>query len=365
LLELHIKWFNSAYVWVSEKFSKFWISIAYSFFVKQQQMKQLIKKYINRVTDNVAHNIISNGSDHASVVDNIAFRVASETLLRNTTALNTPDKVFYGISDGFWYWLNTEGVRKNSMLQKILPATPANYIQEFFTGTHGDKSLREGFGYYKIVKEQYEKYKGDISSANNILDFGCGWGRIIRFFIKDIPSAKIWGCDPEEEMIKICKEQNVYCNFECINPYPPTSFQDSSFDLIYSYSVFSHLSEDLHFRILQEITRILRPGGIYITTTRKRDFIEECASMRERKDLATLNPAVSGSSFAFPDTKHSLSVFDQGLYCHHSYNDKKWPYWGETAIPKKYVLDHWTDSFTFLDFQEEAWQNIIIVQKPV
>ena len=328
-------------------------------------MKQLIKKYINRLTDNVAHKIIIKSTENASFVDNVAFRAASETILKNTTAFSTPDEIFYGISDDFWFWLNTEGVRKNSMLRKILPGTPANDIQEFFTGSHGDQSLKEGFGYYKVIKDQYQKYNGDIARAHNILDFGCGWGRIIRFFIKDIQSSKIWGCDPEEEMIKICKEQNKYCNFECIKSYPPTSFHDNTFDLIYSYSVFSHLSEDLHLRILQEIKRILRPGGIYITTTRKRDFIEECAVLRERKDLWTLNSAVSGSSLAFPDTKHSQSVFDQGLYCHHSFNDKNWPFWGETAIPKKYVLDHWTMTFKFLDFIEEYGQNVIIVQKPL
>ena len=328
-------------------------------------MKQLIKNYISKVTDNVVHKIIANSTEKASFVDNIAFQAASESILKNTTASSTPDEIFYGISDAFWYWLNTEGVRKNSMLRKILPGTPTNYIQEFFTGTHGDKSLNEGFGYYKVVKEQYQKYNGDIARAHNILDFGCGWGRIIRFFIKDIQSSKIWGCDPEEDMIKICKEQNKYCNFECIKSYPPTSFHDNTFDLIYSYSVFSHLSEDLHLRILQEIKRILRPGGIYITTTRKREFIEECAQLRERKDLATLNPAVAGSSVAFPDTKKSQSEFDEGLYCHHSFNDKKWPYWGETAISKKYVLDHWTETFTFLDFIEEIGQDVIIVQKPL
>ena len=341
------------------------ILIVISFLSNQSLMKQLIKKYINRLTDNVAHKIISESTGNASFADNVAFRIASETILKNTTSANTPDEIFYGISDDFWFWLNTEGVRKNSMLRNILPEVPSEYVQEMFTGAHGDKSLWEGFCYYKIFKEQYQKYKGDISLVYNILDFGCGWGRIIRFFMKDIKVSKIWGCDPVEEMIKICKEQNKSCNFETINTYPPTSFQDNSFYLIYSYSVFSHLSEDLHLRLVSEIKRILRPGGIYMTTTRNREFIEACSRMRERKDLATLNPGPRSSSTAFPDTERSLSVFDQGLYCHHSFNDKNWPYWGETAIPKKYVLDHWTGTFTFLDFLDESWQNVIIVQKPL
>jgi ubiquinone/menaquinone biosynthesis C-methylase UbiE len=61
-----------------------------------------------------------------------------------------------------------------------------------------------------------------------MLDFGCGWGRMIRFFMKDIQTSKIWGSDPDKEMIEICKEQNKYCNFEHVNTYPPTPFQDNS-----------------------------------------------------------------------------------------------------------------------------------------
>jgi len=84
---------------------------------------------------------------------------------------------------------------------------------------------------------------------------------------------------------------------------------------------------------------------------------------RIKKDFGTLNSGQKGSSHAFPDTEQSLRVYDAGLYCHHSFNMESWPYWGETAIPKKYVLDNWGKIFTFLDYLESG-QNVIIVQKP-
>jgi len=275
-------------------------------------MNPLIKKYIGRVSDYVVREIINKGAITESLSDNIAFRILSETILINSTANNTLYEKFYGISDDFWLWLNTEGVKRNSKLRDILPGVPSEYIQEMFTGDKGDKTLSDGFSYYKIVKDQYQKYIGDISLANNILDFGCGWGRIIRFFIKDIQASKIWGCDPVDEMIKLCREQNKFCNFEHINTYPPTPFRDNMYDLIYSYSVFSHLSEDFHLPLLHEIKRILKPGGIYLTTTRNRKFIEDCAMWRIKKDFGTLNSGQKGSSNAFPDTEQSLRVHDAG-----------------------------------------------------
>ena len=156
-------------------------------------------------------------------------------------------------------------------MRNLLPGIADENTQKMYTGKTGDRTLWEAFYYYTLFKKHFEKYRGQISTAK-ILDFGCGWGRIIRYFIKDIPKPNLWGCDPVPEMIQLCKDQNKWANFESINSDPPTSFENNTFDMIYSFSVFSHLSEDFHFGLLHEINRILKPGGIYMTTTRNQDF---------------------------------------------------------------------------------------------
>ena len=328
-------------------------------------MKQVIKGYVDKIMERVTNRLIKKTLENGSLASNISYKVALETVWPAATD-KKPNEIFRGVSDDFWFWLNTEGVRRNAPLRNMLPGTPDAYTQEMFTGDKGDSTLSEAFYYYKVFKEQYNKYRGDLSDAHSILDFGCGWGRFIRFFLKDAEASKIWGCDPVPEMIELNKKQNKWCNFQLIDASPPTPFQDNTFDLIYSFSVFSHLSEERHLSILAEINRILRPGGLYITTTRNRRFINFCAEMKKRSDLSNMNEGPRSSSNAFADTQQSLSIFDQGLYCHYSFNDPKWPYWGETAIPKKYVLDHWTQSFTFLDFLDidTQYQNVIVVQKP-
>jgi SAM-dependent methyltransferase len=325
-------------------------------------MKQLLKKYLGRITENIAFKINQKISENITLADNIAYRVVLETALNDKSG-KSPDEIFYGMTEACWFWFNTEGIRKNSTLAALLPGMPDEYTQEMYTGAKGDATLAEAFFYYKIVKEQYQKYNGDISHVRNMLDFGCGWGRTIRFFLKDVISSKIFGCDPVPEMIKLCKDYNKWCNFESINITPPSLFQDSNFDLIYSYSVLTHVSEESHLMIIDEIFRLLRPGGIYITTTRSRKFIEYCPKIKERSDFDTMNPGPKSSAFAFPDTQQSLFIFDEGSFCHHSFNDKNWPHWGESAIPKKYVREKWKQ-FKFLDYLEIEMQNIIIVQKP-
>jgi len=277
-----------------------------------------------------------------------------------------PYELFSGISDDFWLWLFTDGYRKHSSLRKVLPEMPSEDLQLHLTGSSGDATLKEAFWAYVTFKGLYEKHIGSITFCNSILDYGCGWGRIIRFFIKDIEPSKIWGCDPIPEMITICKEKNKWCNFANIGTTPPTQFQNNTFELIFSFSVFSHLSEESHKGCLVELYRILKPGGLLLITTRNRDFFEVCSQLRSNKDLDTLNAGPRSSAKAFLDTKQAQEDYDNGKYCFTQLGEGDWSYWGETAIPKSYILNNWTQQFTFLDFIKDPnyGQNIIAVQKP-
>ncbi len=48
----------------------------------------------------------------------------------------------------------------------------------------------------------------------------------------------------------------------------------ATFDLVYAYSVFSHLSAPLADAWVHEFARVLKPGGILIVTSRGRSFID-------------------------------------------------------------------------------------------
>lgn len=327
-------------------------------------MKSQIKGYLDRFTENISFKTKNKFFEDEKLLETISYRAALETLIDSSAANKKPHEIFYGVSDQFWYWLITEGTRRNERLADILPKFPDEFTQETFTGSKGDATLNEAFIYYKLFKKFYKQHRGNIADVNAMLDFGCGWGRFIRFFIKDVDSEKIWGADPMSEMIELCKSQNSWCRFEAINPAPPSHLPGDHFDLIYSYSVFSHLSEQFHLQLLDEIYRILRPGGIYMTTTRSRDFIVETAKMRARLGIDKEHPVQIGTSVAFPDTQKTLAEFDAGKYCFHGHDDSDRNYWGEAAIPKKYVVENWTPKFKLLEFHEMIPQNIIVVQKP-
>jgi ubiquinone/menaquinone biosynthesis C-methylase UbiE len=243
---------------------------------------------------------------------------------------------------------------------------PPPATQELFTGESGERTLISAFNVYKLFKQIIVRNYGAISRCENILDFGCGWGRITRFFLKDMDPSGIWGADCLPSIIEFCKQSNRWCNFRAVEPVPPTTFPDNMFDVIFSYSVFSHLSEDMHKKWLAEFRRILKPGGLVIATTRDRKFIQFCGELRAQENLSGHLKALTS---VFPNTEQSLADYDRGSYCHHPLNAGEIlnsSFFGETCIPRDYVLNHWTDHFTFIDYIyacDLQPQNVIVVKK--
>ncbi len=258
--------------------------------------------------------------------------------------------IFSNIDDEFWFWILTEGNQIDPRIQKILPLMPEEEIQLNFTGRCGKDALTEAFSAYKFFKKLAKEHGKEIAKQETILDFGCGWGRIIRFFLKDLNPTQIFGTDCFREMIDICNNSNMHCNFDANDPMPPLKYSDNMFDIIYLYSVFSHLSEEAHLAWLKEFHRILKPGGIFIATTRPIEFIEYCHFLAQKKKVSKWE---RGSKLAFPDPNQAIIDFKKGNYIFSPTGgggilDKS--FFGECCIPEQYVKEKWKKFFKEIEY---------------
>jgi SAM-dependent methyltransferase len=278
----------------------------------------------------------------------------------------TPYQLFHDVSDRLWFYLNTVGYRRSERLRRVLPALPEQETQLRFTGMAGDDTLYEAYTMYALCKRLIERHVGPLANVGNILDYGCGWGRVIRFFLKDVEPSKLWGVDPFAEVLDLAKQTNRWCTFEQIPTMPPTSLPDGAFDAIYLFSVFSHLSEDAHLRLLAEFKRLLRPGGLVIATTRPREFILHCAELRSRTDLP---PHLQGGARSFPDTEAALTAYDRGEFCYSPSGGGdllEESFYGEACIPRRYAENRWGEHFTILDFVDDRAllpQAVVVAKK--
>ena len=100
----------------------------------------------------------------------------------------------------------------------------------------------------------------------DILDFGCGVGRVaLPFFFKyGKPSVC---ADVDAAVIQYLRDVIPAANPIKTDYSPPLPFADSSFDCIYAISVWTHLPPTAAEAWLHEVTRLLRPKGVAMLTT--------------------------------------------------------------------------------------------------
>ncbi len=103
-----------------------------------------------------------------------------------------------------------------------------------------------------------------FADAQNILDFGCGSGRVIRHLPR-LTDAKLFGVDYNPSLVGWCAD-HLAGDFRQNQLRPPLDFPDAQFDIAYLLSVFTHLRLETQREWLTELARVIRPGGLAMIT---------------------------------------------------------------------------------------------------
>lgn len=113
-----------------------------------------------------------------------------------------------------------------------------------------------------------------------ILDVGCGTGRALRQLARAVPGQQYFGVDLSpyylEEARDVLADVPEVCLLAEDAEHLP--FQDASFDVVTSCFLFHELPRSTRPRVLAEIFRVLRPGGLFVC--------EDSAQFAEAADLS-------------------------------------------------------------------------------
>ena len=107
----------------------------------------------------------------------------------------------------------------------------------------------------------------------SVLDFGCGCGRVCRAW-HGRHQGKIYGVDLHPSLVDWCQENLPFGEFSIDHLMTPLNYPDGSFDFTYAISVFTHLDEKSQDFWLQELARVLKPGGVAYITVHGPDRLE-------------------------------------------------------------------------------------------
>ena len=100
----------------------------------------------------------------------------------------------------------------------------------------------------------------ELESFKSVLDFGCGCGRVLRH-LSDYDGTRLHGTDISRKGIAWADRHLNFAEFGSNKLNPPARYRPDSFDFIYAFSVFTHLSHDLQKAWMGEMHRILKPDG--------------------------------------------------------------------------------------------------------
>jgi SAM-dependent methyltransferase len=252
----------------------------------------------------------------------------------------------------------------------LLPGLADENWQKPVIGSSGDTALREAADFYLAIKDSVRKLDNKFDVNTRILDFGCGFGRHLRFFLKDVPPDGLYGVDLIDELVDRCKVDLPTVNVQIGSVIPPLRFPDNFFDLVYAFSVFSHLNEETCLAWVKEFARLLRAGGSLIVSSHSLRFIDFCGSLRK-------DPALIGENLwcknlaenAFLDLISAHQAYDRGEFVHSATGgggNLTPDFYGETVLSPRYVKEKWEEYFRLVDFMddpEQLSQALFVFQK--
>ena len=156
-----------------------------------------------------------------------------------------------------------------------------------------------------------------LDHYRRILDFGCGCGRVTRH-LHGLP-AEIHGTDSNRSAVEWCRRYLEFADFELNSLEPPLPYPDGTFDLVYAFSVFTHLTESLQTRWMEELRRVLAPTGELILSISgdqcTRGLTPADRARYDQGHLVVLGPDLAGSNYCSavqPET-HVRNVLARGF----------------------------------------------------
>jgi SAM-dependent methyltransferase len=269
---------------------------------------------------------------------------------------------FRGLDDDLWSLLLTKEYEAFPGIREFLPGHPEPALQQMWNGTSGTTLAAQSVCFYRKVKQMQALHGTPDLADARILDFGCGWGRLTRMFAKDLEPGLLYGCDPVEDILDVCRASGVPAKLARSEFLPETIPFGEKFDLAFAFSIFTHISEAAHLASLKAIHESLNPGGLFVVTIRPPAYIDFNPLMQPAVDrlgpdrLAELRKA----NYVFvPHDTDGHPQYDDAKDDPMSY--------GETVITLPYVRENWEPMFELVDVSVltgDMYQVAVTLRKP-
>jgi SAM-dependent methyltransferase len=157
-------------------------------------------------------------------------------------------------------------------LKNLYEQNPPGVIQDIAPDEH--MHLGDTAHYFSVTNSALRGIKLAMLAAGketfqNILDFGCGHGRVLRILRAAFPPAQITACDLIPEAVAYCAQ--TFDAVPVLSQVDPDQIQlEGNYDLIWCGTVLTNLSRKHWLGVLDLLHRLLAPKGVLVFTTQGR-----------------------------------------------------------------------------------------------
>ncbi len=212
--------------------------------------------------------------------------------------------------------------------------------------------------YCDLVASALERVGAGFRTGGSYLDFGSSSGRVVRTLATAFPDASFLGCDPNADAIEWASNHVPSVDFFVSSTVPPLeSIADQSLDGVYAISIWSHYSNAAGRRWIEEMGRVVKPGGHLVLTT------HGLGSLLHYLDRAILSEELV--------TELTDGVLADGHAFYESFGtDGDWGVtdtdWGDSFTHPAFLAQHMLEGWSLLSYQTrraEGNQDVYVLER--
>jgi SAM-dependent methyltransferase len=229
-----------------------------------KKIKNRIKRYIDREIEKRQDKFVTSQQNPEK-----------NNLWESQIAINSPPKEFDNLLSVSNYTSGINHIAPESLsLEKPISEyidadqypLPATEDREGYMGDRHYEYWLGGLSDYLNIKNRLLPHGYALNPGFSVYDLGCASGRVVRHFLCQERDLDLWASDinlNHVEWVTRFLEQKI-CTFQN-HALPHLPMEDNYFDLVYAFSVFSHI-DAFETAWLLELKRIIKPGGLaYLT----------------------------------------------------------------------------------------------------
>lgn len=270
-----------------------------------------------------------------------------------------------GSSEAERKWVQSIGVTKEPELAALVPRLPPLELRQITAATEPEVFLWTGFADLCALLELFDQHDQLPPGApRRVLDFGCGCGRMTRFFPESQDRWIGFGSDINPDHVDWCRDHLPAVKTLLNGATPPIATHDASMDFVYCLSVFSHLPDDQARVWFGELARVIRPGGLLLITTHGTGALATIADSTVHQEMFVLTAERAREiSRQLNGAGYLLELYQQNVVDLARTADG----YGNCFVNEQHIRDEWAEPYfdfcSFLPIGLHHWQDISIMRR--